>query len=767
MQKYPALNEYNAAVQNPRLAFSDSGLKAGAVATTGLGLPRALGGGFAITYTVDSGRRKFAVRCFHKSAPALEDKYRRISAALGADTSGYFVGFEYQPNGVLVNGTRYPIVKMDWAEGKTLGSWLEKSASDHTAVVTLRRQFSELEAYLRKMKFAHGDLQNGNVILGARLKLIDYDGIYVSGLPTGQGAELGHKHFQHPLRSMQDFGPDIDRFSFVLIDLSLRALAERPNLFAKYSNGENILFTAADTKEPSQSPLFDELQKIASLKQDTENFARICAAPVAQVPLLGDFLAGKNIPAAMLRISTKQPNQPVGPSPYIGAYDVVDAKDIGALMLRVGDRVELIGCIEEVRIGKTKYKKPYIFLNFGDWKSTQAKVNIWSEAIALLPSPPTKSWVGKWISITGLVDTPYRNRKNGARHLSITVTEANQLRLLDSVEAKRRLVGPKAQSRSASKATSSNEDILVGLGVKPQSVGGFKSSGGASAANNNKKILATMGGASISSRPTTYATSMPAQLYTPPPAAGTNAKRLYWLAAAAIILIVLVGNIRTQAPSQSVSSPPTRRTFQDVPRPSSTPPVLMQKPDPTPQRPVTTWETSPSGQLNPTLPPIRPDPWRTGTIGSTSSPTLPTANDPDRQAQPLPPPVAVPPWPDAKLALPKPTETPLDVTPSQSFSNETAVIGGNILGRWATDVSYCAASGTNATFLITQKRAETSGGACEFNSVKREGTGVRIAAICKDVSGAKIRNIRLSTAGNNLTWSSESGTSVFVRCGSN
>jgi len=62
MQKYPALNEYNAAVQNPRLAFNDSELKAGTVATTGLGLPRALGGGFAITYTVGSGSRKFAVR---------------------------------------------------------------------------------------------------------------------------------------------------------------------------------------------------------------------------------------------------------------------------------------------------------------------------------------------------------------------------------------------------------------------------------------------------------------------------------------------------------------------------------------------------------------------------------------------------------------------------------------------------------------------------------------------------------------------------------
>src|SRR6266702_4258961 len=104
MSKFPALNEYNGAVQNPCLAFSDPMLKSGAVQTTGLGLPRALGGGFAITYTITAAGRKYAVRCFHRPVPKLEETYRQISSALAADRSGFFVGFQYQAAGVLVNG---------------------------------------------------------------------------------------------------------------------------------------------------------------------------------------------------------------------------------------------------------------------------------------------------------------------------------------------------------------------------------------------------------------------------------------------------------------------------------------------------------------------------------------------------------------------------------------------------------------------------------------------------------------------------------------
>src|SRR5690606_30691261 len=118
---------------------------------------------------------------------------------------------------------------------------------------SLRQQFIDVEQFLRSKGVAHGDLQNGNVMVNSGLKLIDYDGIYVPTMAVGQGTELGHKHFQHPKRSTADFGPTIDRFSFIVIDLSLRAIAHNPKLFAKYSNGENIILTANDFLDPGGS----------------------------------------------------------------------------------------------------------------------------------------------------------------------------------------------------------------------------------------------------------------------------------------------------------------------------------------------------------------------------------------------------------------------------------------------------------------------------------------------------------------------------------
>ncbi|MGV6874558.1 hypothetical protein ACUSIJ_17960 [Pseudochelatococcus sp. B33] len=76
----------------------------------------------------------------------------------------YFIGFEYQPTGVLVNGKHYPIVSMDWVEGDTLGSFLEdnysdKGYSDKGRIECLRSQFAEVERFLRSKGLAHGDLQ--------------------------------------------------------------------------------------------------------------------------------------------------------------------------------------------------------------------------------------------------------------------------------------------------------------------------------------------------------------------------------------------------------------------------------------------------------------------------------------------------------------------------------------------------------------------------------------------------------------------------------
>ena len=189
--------DLQAAVQDPRNTFADPELKAGKVAETPSGLPMALGGTFALTYMVRSGHRKLAIRCFHREVPQAQNRYAKISTKLRSLTSPYFVNFEFQPQGIRVLRQQFPIVKMDWAEGETLGVYLDRAASNSTAIGALRQTFATLAEYLERNAVAHGDIQNENVIVSnGALRLIDYDGMFVAGLPEGQGSEVGHKHFQ-------------------------------------------------------------------------------------------------------------------------------------------------------------------------------------------------------------------------------------------------------------------------------------------------------------------------------------------------------------------------------------------------------------------------------------------------------------------------------------------------------------------------------------------------------------------------------------------
>ena len=90
---YPSLEQYNEALQYPAAALQDQVLATGSIAKTGLGLPRALCGGFALTYTVTASQKKFAVRCFHKQSKNLEQRYLAIATRLKSIHSNYFVYF--------------------------------------------------------------------------------------------------------------------------------------------------------------------------------------------------------------------------------------------------------------------------------------------------------------------------------------------------------------------------------------------------------------------------------------------------------------------------------------------------------------------------------------------------------------------------------------------------------------------------------------------------------------------------------------------------
>src|SRR5262249_12137035 len=147
--------------------------------------------------------------------------------------------------------------------------------------------------------------------------------------------------------------------SFIAVDLSLRAIVEDKSLYPKFrQGGETIIFKANDFADPEHSEIFRRLSAMPNLKEQARKFAAVCAAPLAAVPALDHFLADRNIPAVETPIKTSAgPEAKPRAAGYMPAYPVVDALNFSAALQRVGDRVELIGRIVEVKPGSRKRGK--------------------------------------------------------------------------------------------------------------------------------------------------------------------------------------------------------------------------------------------------------------------------------------------------------------------------------------------------------------------------------------------------------------------------
>jgi hypothetical protein len=88
-------------------------------------------------------------------------------------------------------------------------------------------------------------------------------------------------------------------------------------------------------------------------------------------------------------------------------------------------------------------------------------------------------------------------------------------------------------------------------------------------------------------------------------------------------------------------------------------------------------------------------------------------------------------------------------------------------GTWSTDTRACpgAAGGSDALPLkITQNRAETEGARCEFANVSGLGTNWKTLGTCTVNGQTRKANINLVRTGDVLVWSSENGTTKYLRC---
>ncbi len=285
---WPGITDFSEAVQNPQLCFKGADLESGTVSVNRRGMPMVYSGAFACVYPISVGGQTFAVRCFTREVKDQQYRYNQLSDYLINALPPSFVHFQYQESGISLRGDWYPIVRMEWVDGESLSSFVASNLNDPDALRRVAAQWrGGPAASLRGLGIAHNDLQHGNVMVQAdgRIRLVDYDGMFLPQFRGEKSPELGHKNYQHPLRKAEDYDAYVDNFPVLIIYLSLLALASDSGLWS-FFNDDNLIFTRSDYADPANSPLFDRLkgssdQAVAKLAEQVEE---CCTLPVDEVP---------------------------------------------------------------------------------------------------------------------------------------------------------------------------------------------------------------------------------------------------------------------------------------------------------------------------------------------------------------------------------------------------------------------------------------------------------------------------------------------------
>ena len=224
---YPLISEYIEAIKNAEDNFNElSNLRP---IYNDKGELIMSSGNFAVVFKMTDGVKNYAVKCFLKEQEKREEAYNEISEYLSKQHSDYLLQVKFYANELFVDNrqcgcTDFPILVMDWVDGFCLDNYIIRNASKPDILEDLYSQFITFIKWLLPKHFAHGDLKPDNIIVDkrGRLKLIDYDGMYVPSMAGQAAHEIGSPQFQYVGRTAEDFNEYIDDYGALYLALNLR-----------------------------------------------------------------------------------------------------------------------------------------------------------------------------------------------------------------------------------------------------------------------------------------------------------------------------------------------------------------------------------------------------------------------------------------------------------------------------------------------------------------------------------------------------------------
>ena len=229
-------------------------------------------GGFSIVFPVDVDGSKWAFRCWHHTLDNDQARIKLLSTELKKVSLPYFIDFEYEDNGIVVNGAVYPTTRMKWINGRDIKDYICYNRNNRHKLFKLATDFFVMTQDLHRLSIAHGDLQYENIIVNqyGKIFLIDYDSMYVPALSymNSKNSTNGKEGYQHPAREKcVNSNPKLDYFSEVVILTSILAIAYNPGLIDKYNmeDSDTMLFKKDDFRNLTSSGIYSELSSLGDL----------------------------------------------------------------------------------------------------------------------------------------------------------------------------------------------------------------------------------------------------------------------------------------------------------------------------------------------------------------------------------------------------------------------------------------------------------------------------------------------------------------------